>query len=45
VQARKALTQYVFQLIGSSQTDEKSLTVSGLTYLKQLERNRETDKP
>lgn len=45
VQARKALTQYVFQLIGSGQTDEKSLTVSGLTYLKQLERNREADKP
>jgi hypothetical protein len=45
VQARKALTQYVFQLIGAGQTDEKSLTVSDHTYLKRLERDREASKP
>jgi hypothetical protein len=36
---------YVFQLISAGQTDWETLTVSGLTYLKQLERNREADKP
>jgi hypothetical protein len=42
VQARKALTQYVFQLIGLGETDEKTLTVSGLTYLSNW---NETAKP
>jgi hypothetical protein len=32
-------------LIAEGQTDEDRLTVSGLTYLKQLERDREADKP
>jgi hypothetical protein len=37
VQARKALTPYVFGLIGSGQTDEHQLVVLALTYLKSLE--------
>ena len=45
VQAWKALTRYVFQLIAEGQTDEERLTVSGLTYLKQLERDRQADRP
>ena len=45
VQARKALTRYVFQLIAEGQTDEERLTVSGLTYLKQLKRDRQADEP
>jgi hypothetical protein len=41
VQARKALTPYVFGLISSGQTDEKRLVVSALTYLKSLENRAE----
>jgi hypothetical protein len=37
VQTRKALTQRVFGLIGSGQTDDQQLVVSALTYLKSLE--------
>jgi hypothetical protein len=37
VQARKAVTQHVFGLIGSGQTDDKQLVVSALTYLKSRE--------
>jgi hypothetical protein len=45
VQARKALTRYVFQLIAEGHADEGRLTVSGLTYLKQLKRDRQADRP
>jgi len=41
VQARKALTPYVFGLIGSGQTDEMRLVVCALTYLKSLEARAE----
>jgi hypothetical protein len=37
VQERKALTEHVFGLIASGETDEKRLVVAGLTYLKSLE--------
>lgn len=37
VQARKALTPHVFDLISSGQTDEKQLVISALIYLKSLE--------
>jgi hypothetical protein len=37
VQARKALTPHVFELIGSGETDEKRLLVCALIYLKSLE--------
>jgi hypothetical protein len=37
VQARKALTPHVFDLISSGQTDEQQLVVSALTYLKSIE--------
>jgi hypothetical protein len=37
VQARKAVTQHVFGLIGLGQTDDQQLVVSALTYLKSLE--------
>ena len=37
VQARKALTPHVFDLISSEQTDERQLVVSALIYLKSLE--------
>jgi hypothetical protein len=37
VQARQALTDHVFGLIGTGETDEKRLVVAGLTYLKSLE--------
>jgi hypothetical protein len=40
VQARKALTQHIFELIGSGETSGRRLTVSGLAHLKQLERQR-----
>jgi hypothetical protein len=40
VQARKALTRHIFDLIGAGETDDHQLTVSGLTYLKGLERGR-----
>jgi hypothetical protein len=45
VQARKALTQHVFGLIGSGQTDDKRLVVSALTYLKSLEARDQAAKP
>ncbi|SHL90792.1 hypothetical protein SAMN05444159_7157 [Bradyrhizobium lablabi] len=45
VQARKAVTRHVFELIGSGQTDEKELVVSALTYLKSLEARAEATKP
>ena len=37
VQARKAVTQHVFGLIGSGQSDDRELVVSALIYLKSLE--------
>ena len=37
VQARKALTPRIFELIGAGETDEKHLVVSALIYLKSLE--------
>jgi hypothetical protein len=37
VQARKAVTQHVFGLIGSGQSDDRELVVSALIYLKWLE--------
>jgi hypothetical protein len=45
VQARKAVTQHVFGLIGSGQTDDKKLVVSALTFLKSLEARAATAKP
>ena len=44
VQARKAVTEHVFGLIGSGQTDDKELVVSALTYLKSLEARDEPAK-
>ena len=41
VQARKALTRHVFGLICGGETSPERLTVSGLAYLKQLERERQ----
>jgi hypothetical protein len=38
VQARKALTRRIFELIGSGETNDHQLTVSALAYLKELER-------
>jgi hypothetical protein len=38
VQARKALTEHIFGLIATGQTDEQRLVVSGLTHLKSIER-------
>jgi hypothetical protein len=40
VQARKALTRHVFGRISTGETSGHRLTVSGLAYLKQLERER-----
>ena len=37
VQARKALTPHVFDLISSGQTDERQLVVSALIFLKLFE--------
>ena len=37
VQARKAVTQHVFGLIGSGQSDDRELVVSALISLKSLE--------
>jgi len=37
VQARKAVTQHVFGLIGSGRSDDRELVVSALIYLKSLE--------
>jgi hypothetical protein len=45
VQARKALTDHIFGQIAAGQTDERRLVVSGLTYLKSLERMTEAGKP
>ena len=45
VQARKALTQHVFGLIGSGQTDDKQLVVSALPYLKSPEARGKAAKP
>jgi hypothetical protein len=45
VQARKALTPHVFELIGSGQTDEQRLVVSALVYLKSRETKAGTAKP
>jgi hypothetical protein len=45
VQARKALTPHVFELIESGQTDEQRLVVSALTYLKSRETKTENAKP
>jgi hypothetical protein len=45
VQARKAVTQHVFGLIGTGQTDDKKLVVSALTFLKSLEARADTAKP
>jgi hypothetical protein len=45
VQARKALTPHVFELIGSGQMDEQRLVVSALTYLKSRETIAETTGP
>ena len=39
---RKALTRHVYGLICGGETSGERLTVSGLTYLKQLERERQT---
>jgi hypothetical protein len=41
VQARKALTRHIFDLIGTGETRDHQLTVSGLAYLKELERERQ----
>ena len=38
MQARKALTEHIFGLIASGETDEQRLVVSGLARLKSLER-------
>ena len=45
IQARKALTDHIFGQIAAGQTDEQRLVVSGLTYLKSLERMAEAGKP
>jgi hypothetical protein len=45
VQARKALTPHVFELIESGQIDEQRLVVSALMYLKSRETKAETAKP
>ncbi len=37
-QARKALSDFVFGQVAKGETDEKRLVVSGLTHLKQLEK-------
>jgi hypothetical protein len=41
VQARKALTRRIFELIGSGEINDHQLTVSGLAYLKELEREHD----
>ena len=45
VQARKALTDHIFGQIAAGQTDQQRLVVSGLTYLKSLEKMAESGKP
>jgi hypothetical protein len=41
VQARKALTEYVFGQIAAGDTDEQRLVVCGLRHLKSFERQAE----
>ena len=41
VQARKALTEYVFGQIAAGETDKQRLVVCGLRHLKSLERQAE----
>ena len=38
VQARKALTDYVFGQVAAGQTDERKLVVAGLAHLKSMEK-------
>jgi hypothetical protein len=38
VQARKALTEYIFGQVAAGQTDKQRLIVAGLAHLKSLER-------
>jgi len=38
VQARKALTDYIFGQVAAGQTDEQKLVVAGLAHLKSLEK-------
>lgn len=45
VQARKALTDHIFGQVAAGETDEQRLVVSGLTYLKSIERMVEAGKP
>jgi NAD dependent epimerase/dehydratase family enzyme len=45
VQARKALTPRVFELIEAGETDEQRLVVSALTYLKSLEARNGPNEP
>jgi hypothetical protein len=45
VQARKARTRHVFELIGTEQRDEQRLVVSALTYLKSMEMRANAAKP
>jgi hypothetical protein len=45
VQARKGLTDHIFGQIAAGQTDGHRLVVSGLTYLKSLERMTEAGRP
>jgi hypothetical protein len=45
VQARKALTDHIFGQIAAGQIDGHRLVVSGLTYLKSLEKMAESGKP
>lgn len=45
VQARKALTEHVFGLVATGETDEQRLVVSGLAHLKSLERMTDELKP
>jgi hypothetical protein len=42
VEARSAVTRHIFGRIAAGDTDETRLVVSGLTYLKSLERMGET---
>jgi hypothetical protein len=37
-QARKVLTQHVFELVDRGERDEQKLTISGLIHLKSIER-------
>ena len=45
VQARKELTDHIFGQIAAGQIDGHRLVVSGLTYLKSLEKMAESGKP